>query len=48
MDTMTEPACAPNPKLDELVAVLAELRAPGGCAGDADQTHDSLVRYRTE
>ena len=48
MDTMTEPACAPNPKLDELVAVLAELRAPGGCAWDADQTHESLVRYLTE
>ena len=48
MDTMTEPACAPNPKLDELVEVLAQLRAPGGCAWDADQTHESLVRYLTE
>ena len=38
----------PNPKLDELVAVLAKLRAPGGCAWDADQTHASLVRYLTE
>lgn len=38
----------PNPKLDELVEVLAQLRAPGGCAWDADQTHESLVRYLTE
>ncbi len=37
-----------HPKLDELIAVLAELRAPGGCAWDADQTHESLVRYLTE
>ena len=37
-----------HPKLDELIAVLAQLRAPGGCAWDADQTHESLVRYLTE
>jgi XTP/dITP diphosphohydrolase len=39
---------APHPKLDELIAVLARLRAPGGCAWDADQTHESLVRYLVE
>ena len=39
---------APHPKLDELIAVLAQLRAPGGCAWDADQTHESLVRYLVE
>lgn len=37
-----------HPKLDELIRVLAQLRAPGGCAWDADQTHESLVRYLVE
>jgi XTP/dITP diphosphohydrolase len=37
-----------HPKFDELVAVLARLRAPGGCAWDAEQTHESLVRYLVE
>lgn len=45
---MTAPSRPPHPKLDELIAVLAQLRAPGGCAWDADQTHESLVRYLTE
>lgn len=35
-------------KLDELVAVMARLRAPGGCPWDADQTHESLVQYLVE
>src|ERR1700760_3907403 len=35
-------------KLDELVAVTARLRAPGGCPWDAEQTHESLVRYLIE
>jgi XTP/dITP diphosphohydrolase len=38
----------PNPKLDELITVLAQLRAPGGCAWDAEQTHESLVKYLIE
>ena len=37
-----------HPKLDELVAVLAKLRAAGGCAWDREQTHGSLVRYLIE
>ncbi|MDJ0334377.1 MazG family protein [Salinibacterium sp. G-O1] len=45
---MTEPTSPPNPKLDELVAVLQRLRAPGGCAWDRDQTHESLVQYLIE
>jgi XTP/dITP diphosphohydrolase len=45
---MTSPSSSPHPKLDELIAVLAQLRAPGGCAWDADQTHESLVRYLVE
>ncbi len=35
-------------KLDQLVAVTAMLRAPGGCPWDADQTHESLVQYLVE
>ena len=38
----------PNPRLDELIAVLARLRAPGGCAWDREQTHESLVQYLIE
>ena len=37
-----------HPKLDELIDVLAQLRAPGGCAWDQEQTHESLVRYLVE
>jgi XTP/dITP diphosphohydrolase len=44
---MTEPA-PPHPKLDELIAVLERLRAPGGCAWDREQTHESLVQYLVE
>ncbi|HWR86348.1 MAG TPA: MazG family protein [Rhodoglobus sp.] len=42
---MTE---APHPRLDELIATLERLRAPGGCAWDREQTHASLVRYLVE
>ena len=34
--------------LDELVRVVARLRAPGGCPWDAEQTHASLVQYLVE
>ena len=44
---MTEPTPA-HPKLDELIAVLERLRAPGGCAWDREQTHASLVQYLVE
>ncbi len=37
-----------HPQLDQLIAVLELLRAPGGCAWDAEQTHESLVRYLVE
>jgi XTP/dITP diphosphohydrolase len=37
-----------HPKLEELIAVLEMLRAPGGCAWDAEQTHESLVKYLVE
>jgi len=42
---MTE---AQHPKLEELIATLERLRAPGGCAWDREQTHESLVRYLIE
>lgn len=35
-------------ELEHLVAVMARLRAPGGCVWDAEQTHESLVRYLIE
>jgi len=37
-----------HPKLEELIATLELLRAPGGCAWDREQTHESLVRYLLE
>jgi XTP/dITP diphosphohydrolase len=39
---------APHPELDELIAVLEKLRAPGGCVWDREQTHASLVQYLVE
>ncbi len=39
---------APHPQLDGLIATLERLRAPGGCAWDRAQTHESLVRYLVE
>jgi XTP/dITP diphosphohydrolase len=41
------PSSSPS-SLDELVTTVARLRAPGGCPWDAEQTHESLVRYLTE
>jgi XTP/dITP diphosphohydrolase len=35
-------------ELDRLVAVMARLRRPDGCPWDAEQTHESLVRYLIE
>jgi MazG family protein len=35
-------------KLDELVAIMERLRAPGGCPWDAEQTYASLSRYLLE
>ncbi len=37
-----------HPQLDELIAVMAKLRAPNGCAWDREQTHESLVQYLVE
>lgn len=35
-------------KLDELIAVMARLRAPGGCPWDREQTYVSLAPYLLE
>ncbi|MEN9970600.1 MAG: hypothetical protein RLZZ229_808 [Actinomycetota bacterium] len=35
-------------KLDDLIAVAHQLRAPGGCPWDAEQTHNSLTKYLLE
>ncbi|MFT4030459.1 MAG: MazG family protein [Protaetiibacter sp.] len=51
---MTQPGQGPiarptlHPRLEELIAVLEQLRAPGGCAWDREQTHASLVQYLVE
>lgn len=43
-----QPLAAPHPNLDELIAVMARLRGAGGCPWDAEQTHESLVKYLIE
>jgi XTP/dITP diphosphohydrolase len=50
MDGMTEQLVptSPHPELDELIAVLEKLRAPGGCLWDREQTHETLVQYLVE
>jgi len=35
-------------RLLDLVAVMDRLRSPGGCPWDAQQTHESLLRYLVE
>ena len=35
-------------KFDELISVMARLRAPGGCPWDAEQTYASLSQYLLE
>jgi len=38
----------PGARLLDLVAVMDRLRSPGGCPWDAQQTHESLVKYLVE
>ena len=45
---MTDLPEVSTPELTRLVAVMARLRGPGGCPWDAEQTHESLVRYLIE
>ena len=37
-----------NSPVEQLVQVLDQLRSPGGCPWDAEQTHASLARYLLE
>jgi len=34
--------------LQQLVEVMDQLRSPGGCPWDAEQTHESLIKYLLE
>ena len=45
---MTDLPEVSTPELTRLVAVMARLRGPGGCPWDAEQTHESLIRYLIE
>ena len=45
---MTDLPEVSTPELTRLVAVMARLRGRGGCPWDAEQTHESLVRYLIE
>ena len=38
----------PGSRLLDVVAVMDRLRSPGGCPWDAEQTHESLLRYLHE
>lgn len=38
----------PGARVLDLVAVMDTLRSPGGCPWDAEQTHESLLRYLLE
>lgn len=46
--TSAAASTGPHPRLDELIATLERLRAPGGCAWDREQTPASLVQYLVE
>ena len=35
-------------ELQRLVEVMDRLRSPGGCPWDAEQTHESLIKYLLE
>lgn len=37
-----------NSELQRLVEVMDRLRSPGGCPWDAEQTHESLIKYLLE
>jgi len=48
MTTDAPHATNSHPNLTDLIAVAHQLRAPGGCPWDAEQTHRSLVTYLVE
>ena len=44
----TEPESSPGGKFQKLVAIMARLRAPGGCPWDREQTFDTIKPYTLE
>ena len=46
--TVAEVAARAGKAFERLVQTMATLRAPGGCPWDAEQTHQSLIRYLIE
>ncbi len=48
MTASGEPSPPLGSHFPDLVRVMAELRAPGGCPWDAEQTHRSLARHLLE
>jgi MazG family protein len=45
---MSQTESAAGSRFDELVAIMAKLRAPGGCPWDRDQTFDTIKPYTVE
>ncbi len=48
LSLITRPSKIMSKNFDELVAVMARLRAPGGCPWDREQTYESLAPYLLE
>ena len=46
--TVAEVAARAGKAFERLVQTMAALRAPDGCPWDAEQTHQSLIRYLIE
>ena len=46
--TVAEVAARAGKAFERLVQMMTTLRAPGGCPWDAEQTHQSLIRYLIE
>lgn len=44
----TEETSARHPEFDKFVALIATLRAPGGCPWDIKQTHESIAKNMVE
>jgi MazG family protein len=45
---MSQTESTAGSRFDELVAIMAKLRAPGGCPWDRDQTFDTIKPYTVE
>src|SRR5262250_1794064 len=45
---MTREKKSPGEAFDDLVRLMARLRAPGGCPWDREQTHESIKPYLIE